>query len=170
MEILDYRKYTKLLRRSPRAVSFDDLSSEQFHKNIAEMETLLKQDGVGLAASQVGWDVKLFLLCIDEKGNPAPTKVFLNPTILTSSKATEKLSEGCLSFPDLYLDIKRPLTITWEYTDLDWKTHQIQASNFFARAVLHETDHCNGKVFIDHATSVQMLKVNRWMKDANLLR
>lgn len=165
MEILDYRKSARLLRRPSVEVVQSDLANPQFQQNLKAMEETLQKDGVGLAAAQVGWNAKLFLLCIDEQGDSAPTKVFINPKIISVSKTTEKMNEGCLSFPGLYFDVKRPLTIQWQYTDINWQTHQVESTGFFARAVMHETDHCNGKVFIDHATSVQMVKVNRWMKD-----
>lgn len=170
MQILDYRKNAKQLRRSNRILTKDDLLSTEFKNNLQSMQELLRQDGVGLAASQIGWNVKLFILCVDEQGKDSNVRTFINPKIISAAKACEKLQEGCLSLPGLYLDIKRPISIEWEYTDLNWQTHSARANNFFARAVLHETDHCEARVFIDHATSVQKLKVNRWLKDADMLK
>jgi peptide deformylase len=170
MEILDYRKHAKQLRRPNRLVTQEDLSSSEFQNNLQKMQELLKLDGVGLAAPQIDWHLKLFLLCIDEQGADASIRVYLNPRILNVSKTMLKQNEGCLSLPNLFLEIKRPENIEWEYTDLNWQTHTVKASNFFARAVLHETDHCESKVFIDHVTSVQKLKVNRWLKDSDMLK
>ena len=163
--ILDYRKHAKQLRQPNRLITQDDLASAEFQNNLHIMETLLKVDGVGLAAAQIDWHVKLFMLCIDEQGKDSPVRVFLNPRIIQHSKITTKQAEGCLSLPGLFLDVVRPATVEWEYTDLAWQNHRTEARDFFARAVLHETDHCESKVFIDHATSVQKLKVNRWLKD-----
>jgi len=170
MEILDYRKHAKQLRRPNRLVTSDDLTTSEFQNNLQKMQELLKRDGVGLAAPQIDWHVKLFLLCIDDQGADAPVSVYLNPRIINTSKTSLKQSEGCLSLPDLFLEIKRSENIEWDYTDLNWKTHTVKSKGFFARAVLHETDHCESKVFIDHATSVQKLKVNRWLKDIDMLK
>ena len=169
MPILDYRKHAKQLRLTNRQVTKEDLLTLEFKNNLQSMESLLKRDGVGLAAPQIDWHIKLFLLCIDDQGKDAPIRVFLNPHILAVSKATNKQTEGCLSLPGLFLEVKRPTTIEWEFTDLNWQTHRVNSHEFFARAVLHETDHCESKVFIDHATSVQKLKVNRWLKGTDML-
>jgi len=170
MEILDYRKHAKALRTPNRLLTPNDLETAEFKSNFQAMHDLLKIDGVGLAASQIGWNVKLFTLCIDSKGLDAPLQTFINPKILVSSKGIAKENEGCLSFPELFFDVKRPVSIVWEYTDLDWKTHKVESDGFFARAVQHETDHCEAKLFIDHATSAQKLEVNRWLKSTVMLR
>jgi len=170
MQILDYRKHAKQLRRANRSLTKEDLLTVEFKNNLQTMIELLKQDGVGLAAPQIGWNVKLFILCINEQGKDSDVRVFINPRIAETSKLQDKFQEGCLSFPGLYLDIKRPISIEWNYTDMDWELHVEKANNFFARAVLHETDHCESRVFIDHATSVQKLKVNRWLKDSDMLK
>jgi peptide deformylase len=170
MKILDYRKHSKQLRRPNRLVTPEELNTEEFKNNLRTMTELLKQDGVGLAASQIGWNVKLFILCLDDSGKDSDVRVFLNPRIINISKAQDKMQEGCLSFPGLYLDVKRPTSIEWEYDDLNWQRHTEKANNFFARAALHETDHCDSRVFIDYATSVQKLKVNRWLKDTDMLK
>jgi len=163
MEILDYRTAAKQLRQSANTVKQSDLTPE-FLEKLASMQEILKKDGVGLAAPQVGWDVRLFMLSINEIGDSAPVSIFINPKILSSSKKIEKDIEGCLSFPGLYLDVNRPYSIEWEFTDLEWHTHKQKAFGFTARAIQHEVDHCNGRVFIDHVTSVQRLKVNKWLK------
>lgn len=170
MQILDYRKHAKQLRRANRLLTKEDLLTLEFKNNLQSMVELLKQDGVGLAAPQIGWNVKLFILCIDEQGKDSDVKVFINPTITGVGKSQNKLSEGCLSFPGLYLDVKRPMSIEWDYIDINWEQHREKANDFFARAILHEADHCDSKVFIDHATSVQKLKVNRWLKDTDMLK
>lgn len=164
MEVLDYRKAAKQLRTPNRELTEADLQDPTFLASCKEMEQVLKRDGVGLAAPQVGWNVKLFLLCIDEQIKDIEPQLFINPRIIKLSKETNKFEEGCLSFPDLFLDIRRSASITWTYRDANWTLHQKESSGFYARAVLHEVDHCEGRVFIDAATSVQKLKVNRWLK------
>ena len=164
MDVLNYRKSAKSLRQTNREVLQADLADPVFLEQLRLMEEVLRRDGVGLAAPQVGWNIQLFLLCIDEQENAIPAKCFINPKIVATSKVRDKFQEGCLSFPGLYLDVIRPTSIVWTYQDLNWQTHQIESTGFYARAVQHETDHCQGRVFIDLATSVQKLKVNRWLK------
>lgn len=163
MQILDFRKNQKCLRQVSKEISTEDISDPIFYEKLLQMKELLALDGVGLAAPQVGWPVKLFLLCIDEKGDECPTKVFLNPTITSYGKSLHKQEEGCLSFPGLFLNIPRSEEITWSYQDLGGHRHTENARGFYSRAIQHETDHCNGKVFIDHASSAQKLKISKWL-------
>ena len=74
------------------------------------------------------------------------------------------MEEGCLSFPGLFVKIKRPQTITWKFNTLDGKERTVESSGFYARAVQHETDHCHGRVFIDRASNIQRMKVKKWLK------
>ena len=119
------------------------------------MKKILHQDGIGLAATQVNWAVKLFMLAIDnsEKQLVDP-QIFLNPRILSYSKEQISMTEGCLSFPGLYIKIKRPRTIQWEFSNLEGDKFQIESTGLYGRAVQHEIDHLNGKVFINYASSV----------------
>ena len=163
IELLDYRKNKQKLRTTGKIVTPEMVSEPEFAANLEQMKIILAKDGVGLAATQVNWGIQLFMLCIDEYMKPVEPQIFLNPKILSSSKNKNKNSEGCLSFKQLYLNVLRPETITWEYTKLDGAKNTATASGFYARAIQHETDHCLGRVFIDHASAVQMLQVKRWL-------
>jgi peptide deformylase len=163
IELLDYRKNKQKLRTPGKIVTPEMVADPEFITNLEQMKAILAKDGVGLAAVQINWGIQLFMLCIDEHSNPVSPEIFLNPKILNKSKHKNKASEGCLSLPQLYLNIIRPETITLEYTKLDGTKNTIDASGFYARAIQHETDHCLGRVFIDHASAVQMLQVKRWL-------
>jgi len=165
ISLKDYRTDKTALRQVASPVSLDYLITEEFSQNLEKMKEILKQDGVGLAATQVGWPIQLFLIAIDELENELPEpEVILNPEITNYSKSTSKMEEGCLSFPGLFLKITRPSSITWQYQSINGETHSKTSTGFYARAIQHEIDHLNGKVFIDRASSVNKLRVEKWLK------
>lgn len=165
LRIKDYRTSRSALRATAATVEADYTQTEGFAENLAQMKVLLKQDGVGLAATQVGWPVRLFLLAIDENEQDlAEPEVILNPEIIEYSKKTEKMEEGCLSFPGLFIKITRPKSVKWRYQNLDGEIISKESTGFYARAIQHEIDHLNGMVFVDRASPVQKLKFNKWLK------
>ncbi|MGD9874820.1 MAG: peptide deformylase [Kiritimatiellia bacterium] len=118
------------------------------------------QNGVGLAAEQVGRREAVFVVDIppdadrDEDQNPLNPdvkmpQVFINPEITESSKKKASCEEGCLSFPGLYAEVSRPAEVTVRYTDMDGQTRDLHCRGLLARAVQHESDHLHGTLFID---------------------
>ena len=164
LRLHNYRQDSKILRTPGKNLTSEEIVMEEFKQNLEDMKTILEIDGVGLAAPQAGWSVNLFMLCIDEDDKKVAPQVFINPEIISYSKKLVKMEEGCLSFPGLYLPVKRPESIVWRYTDLNWKTHEIESKDFYARAVQHEFDHCQGRVFIDRISTVAKMKVKKWLK------
>lgn len=164
IKLLDFKKNSTLLRRAGKEVLPNAASSDEFLSNIEKMKEILAIDGVGLAATQVNWPVKLFMLCIDKDGAQVEPQIFVNPEIISYSKTEEKTEEGCLSFPSLFMKIKRPTSIKWRYQTLSGDEIVKESSGFYARAVQHETDHCNGRVFIDRASTIEKMKLKKWLK------
>ncbi len=166
MKILQYPRDQKSLRVAGKPVTREMVQSSEFQAKLAEMKDVLERDGdgIGLAAVQVGWSVNLFLLNRNQQMEPIPTTVFLNAKIVNSSKSLSSDDEGCLSFPNLVLTIKRPYKITWEYETLEGSQHQVESYDYYARAVQHEIDHNAGVFFTDLASSAQRLKFERWLK------
>jgi len=164
IKLLDYRLDKKKLLTAGHQLSLDEIKEDNFFKNIQKMKEILKEDGVGLAATQVDWPVQLFMLCVDSDTQTIEPEVFINPVIIKTSKVEVKGEEGCLSFPGLFLKIKRPIEIEWVYQTLDGQKKESRATGFYARAIQHEIDHLNGKVFIQKASPAQQLKVKKWLK------
>lgn len=112
----------------------------------AMFETMGESDGIGLAAPQVGVSKQLFVV---DTRRPNERLVFINPEIVETSFEQGLYEEGCLSIPNMYSDIKRPLEVTVQAQDLSGKSFTLHASGILARVIQHENDHLNGVLFID---------------------
>jgi peptide deformylase len=95
----------------------------------------------------------MFAIDLSAQDFDAEPMVFVNPEI-ENSEGSETFEEGCLSFPGLFLEVTRPAKVTVKFQDLEGKTHRVEATGLAARAILHENDHLNGVLFIDHIPSV----------------
>ena len=142
------------------------------------IETMRAANGVGLAAQQI--DVPLQLAVVDVSHDPECISylridgedadlvenmplVFTNP-VIEGSKDREADAEGCLSFPDLRADVRRPAAIKATLTLLTGKTITLETDGLLARAIQHETDHLNGILFIDRVSSAAKLTLKRKIK------
>lgn len=165
MEILTFPN--ELLRRLSKEV---DISSDEEKRKISayvkEMEELMYHaNGIGLAAPQVGIAKRFFIIDIeqtvekDEDGNvcsrtPGELHVFINPKFI--SKEGETLcEEGCLSVPGIWEEVKRAKKVVVEYYDADFKHRKMEAEGLMAIAIQHESDHLDGKLFIDKLPMVK---------------
>jgi peptide deformylase len=128
--------------------------NQEIKSLIKEMiETMESKNGAGLAAPQIGQDLRLFVIQKYKEGSDdfqlEGIQVFINPKLSNPSDETEIMSEGCLSLPGLHLEIERPLEITVEALDANGKSFKETFKGFRARQVMHENDHINGKLFFD---------------------
>jgi len=112
------------------------------------LETMYASSGAGLAAPQIGIPLKICVIDIFPNGKKSPI-VLINPVIVSGENKIDT-EEGCLSFPGIYENIPRFEKVTVEYLGLNEKIKQLEAHGFLAKAVQHETDHLNGKLFIDY--------------------
>ncbi|MEA2031024.1 MAG: peptide deformylase [candidate division Zixibacteria bacterium] len=112
-------------------------------------DTLKKAKGLGLAAPQIGVLKRVFILDLSAIDITASIKVFINPEILETSEEETEIEEGCLSFPELYQKIFRPAKVKVRAMDLDGTQFEYWADAIEARAILHESDHLEGVLFID---------------------
>lgn len=121
----------------------------------AMIETMDVCDGIGLAAPQIHHSIQLFIIrqpIENKKGKVemGDIKIFINPKISSPSKETWEAPEGCLSIPSIHGHVKRPKQITVEYTNLQGEKIKERANGWEARVILHEYDHLQGVLFIDH--------------------
>ena len=104
-------------------------------------------NGVGLAAPQIGKNLNLAIIFLEEMGLPAFP--LINPKVVSFSKATDEMEEGCLSLPGLFGKVKRPKKVTVEAYNLEGEKFEITDNTFLARVLQHEIDHLNNILIID---------------------
>jgi len=110
----------------------------------AMLATMIKNDGLGLAAPQVEQSVRLMVM-----NTPGQPTVYFNPEILKTSWRKIVIEEGCLSVPDVYGLVKRPARIQVRYQTIEGELRQEWLDDLWARVYQHEVDHLNGVLFID---------------------
>ena len=145
LEILKY-PHPQLRAQNARIGVFDDT----LKKHTDEMfEIMYQDDGVGLAAPQVG--VNLRLMVFNESGVKGQGQeiVLVNPKIISTNDKKDEFEEGCLSFPEIYANIIRPTRVKIKAQDLEGKKFQLGLTGFPARIFQHEYDHLEGKLFHD---------------------
>jgi peptide deformylase len=136
-----------VLMRPARRIGPHD--GHDLHQLFADMiETMNANHGVGLAAPQVGLGIRFIVAHNIEDGKDYG---LANPQIVHFAGGIEVRSEGCLSFPELYGDVERSLSVTVRFQDLDWVQREETYSAHFARVLQHEIDHLNGVLLIDRA-------------------
>jgi len=123
-------------------------------------ETMLASDGIGLAAPQIGINIKLFIIDAFPISEDNPEladfkKVFINPIIIEESGEPWYYNEGCLSLPGIREDIKRKPIIKIEYFDEFFNKHIESFDGIKARIIQHEYDHLEGKLLIDHINPIK---------------
>jgi len=125
--------------------------TDEIHSIIKDMyETMYHDDGCGLAATQV--NIRKRILVLDVSRDSDQPQCLINPEII-SEEGEQTGSEGCLSFPELYLDITRPQKIVLHAINEFEQPVEIEAEGLLARCIHHEMDHLNGKTFIDRLSS-----------------
>jgi peptide deformylase len=126
-------------------------------------EAMYEAGGVGIAAPQVGISKRFFVMDTrDPEGNRQP-QVFINPQII-HVEGEQVGNEGCLSFPGLYQEVQREMRVIVRAQDLTGKEFEADLSELAARCALHETDHCDGIVFIDRVTPLKRQFARRKIK------
>lgn len=124
------------------------------HELLDDMyDTLVKADGAGLAAVQVGVLKRIFIV-IDGESVRDGVIEFINPEIISQS-GEQKGLEGCLSVPGMQGEVTRPNKVTVRYQDRNGDLFEIKAEGFIARAICHEYDHLDGTLYIDKAKNVK---------------
>ena len=113
------------------------------------LATMYAAPGIGLAAPQIGSDLRLIVLDCGPKEAPEPM-VLVNPEIIAASKEKGVREEGCLSLPGLYADVERPQRIKLRWRELDGMRREMEADGLLGVCLQHEIDHLNGVLCVDH--------------------
>ncbi|MDD4902490.1 MAG: peptide deformylase [Patescibacteria group bacterium] len=141
----------KALRKKSEVIGEDRITAKEFQELSDDLgETMIKKEGVGLAAPQIGKNVRLIV--VNTKNGP----IFLfNPKIVQKSWLKEWNEEGCLSVPLIFGDVKRHKKITCVFCNRRGAKEKINASGFLARVIQHEIDHLDGILFVDKAKNLK---------------
>jgi len=158
MALLEIKKYPDpILKKKCQEV--EEVTPE-IKKLIEDMiETMEKNDGVGLAAPQVGI-LKRVIIVETEKGPQG----FINPKIIKKTKETEMDSEGCLSVPGIFLKIKRWKGVEIEALNKEGEKVQFKTTGLIARIFQDEIDHLNGILIIDRVNPIERLRLRKKLK------
>lgn len=145
-----------VLRKETEPVEVFDAS---FKELIADLVRLMhRHDGVGFAAPQAGISRKVAVVWFENE-----LHVLANP-VVESSEGEQEGEEGCLSFPGIYGNISRPLKIAVRHKDISGEERLTEAEGFLARAFLHEMDHLEGKLLIDHFSPMKRSMAKKKMQ------
>ena len=141
------------LRQKTEPWDFENppMNAEELEKEL--VTTMLKYDGIGLAATQVGLPYRVFAM--GWNGAPEEAQAFFNPVVVATVDDLDDLEEGCLSFPGIYVNIKRPKKILarWQNSKGEWQESEFDGYN--CKCFLHELDHLEGIVFQDRVSSLK---------------
>ena len=159
MSVLNVKIYgNPILRKTAEEVGKIDDDIRQFVDDM--FDTMYAEDGVGLAAPQVGVSKRIFVIDVSEvKGEPQEPMVFINPKIIWKSDRTSIVEEGCLSIPGIREDVKRSEEVEVEALNEKGESVHYKANGLFARAILHENDHLNGVLFVDYLGPVRKMMI-----------
>ncbi|MEO7673301.1 MAG: peptide deformylase [Pyrinomonadaceae bacterium] len=142
----------------------DEEFNEDLGKVVGEMfDTMYKAGGVGLAAPQVGISKRFFVMDVPDEEGHSNRLAFVNPEIVRV-EGEQIGDEGCLSFPGLYQTIQREMRVIVRAQNTKGERFEMDLEKLSARCVLHETDHCDGIVFLDRMTLLKRQMAKRKIK------
>ncbi|MFH1193092.1 MAG: peptide deformylase [Candidatus Jorgensenbacteria bacterium] len=156
MYLLGNKEQEKTLRRKLPPIDLAREDIKELKKLVKRMrEEMKKANGVGLSANQIGVSKRLFVAQVPDDQGHTKFYAVVNPEIVKTSKDTAVLEEGCLSVPERYGFVERPMRITLQGLDVNGKKLKIKAWGLLARVFQHEVDHLNGALFVDHVRPVR---------------
>ena len=138
--------------------------NEELQILVADMfETMYEAQGVGLAAPQIGVSKRLFVMDVPVDETESNKIALINPEIITQ-EGEQYGDEGCLSFPGIYTKVRREVRTVVRYQDVFGNRQELDCTDLSARCVLHETDHCDGIIFLDRMTALKRELAKRKIK------
>ena len=142
----------------------EDEFNEELRTLVDDMfETMYDAEGVGLAAPQVGISRRLFVMDVPVAEDKTNKIALINPEIIVQ-EGEQVGDEGCLSFPGIYTTVRREVRTVVRYRDVFGKEQELDCTDLSARCVLHETDHCDGIVFLDRMSVLKRELAKRKIK------
>jgi peptide deformylase len=145
----------KVLRQPAKRVAKVDDEVRQLAREM--LQTMYTADGIGLAAPQVAVNKQVIVVDIEPDNAARPPLVLVNPQVVRVSQELAVGQEGCLSIPNVFLDVVRPAALEVAYKDENGRPQKLTASELLARCILHEMDHLGGVLFVDRVENALAL-------------
>ena len=142
-----------ILRERMPEFDFTNPSQDPIQLEKDMLEKMLEMDGIGLAANQVGIRARVFTM--GHKSNPEGSMAFFNPVVLANTEEVDNLEEGCLSFPGIFVNIKRPKAIKARWQNAKGEFMEGEFRGYECKCFLHELDHLEGIVFQDRVSTLK---------------
>jgi peptide deformylase len=148
------------LRQDTVAVAEVDDRVRALYRDLCD--TMYAENGLGIAAIQIGDPTRMFLVepKLAGRAEDDPPLAFINPEVVWASDETQKSDEGCLSFPEIYVQVQRPMRCRIRAMGIDGEIFEMEGEGLLARCLLHELDHLTGKLLVDFVGPLkrQMIK------------
>ena len=154
-----------ILFMSPTVWDFNNPQYDPKQFNILMLENMVVHQGLGLSANQIGIPFQVFAMRVDDSDNAI---VCYNPNIIKESEELILMKEGCLSYPNLFLNIRRPKEVVVEYQNADGEMVDVHFDGLAARVFQHEMDHMKGDTFLSKVSNFSLRSAKR--KQRILLR
>ena len=164
MSLLKIFHYPETILLTVGKPVLDNEFNEDFARLVGDMfDTMHNAGGVGLAAPQIGISKRFFVMDVPDEEGQSNKLAFVNPEIIRV-EGEQIRDEGCLSFPGLYQVVKREMRVIVRAQDVKGQKFELDLKDLAARCVLHETDHCDGIVFLDRMTILKREMAKRKIK------
>ena len=150
------------LRKATQTVTVFDAALKTLTDDM--LETMYDAPGIGLAAPQIGVMKRIFVMDCTSREDRSEPRAFINPELTWQSETLETSEEGCLSIPDVYEEVTRPERVRLRWQDLDGSVQEEEFADRPAVCVQHELDHLDGRLFIDHLSSLKRTLITNRMK------
>jgi peptide deformylase len=142
-----------ILRERIAEFNFDNPTHDPHQLERDMLDTMYRYDGIGLAANQVGISARVFVM--GHRDSTEPGMAFFNPKVLENTETIADLEEGCLSFPGIFVTIKRPTAIKAQWQNAKGEVKEATMAGYECKCFLHELDHLEGIVFQDRVSPVK---------------
>jgi len=142
-----------ILRQRMPEFDFDNPVMDPVELEKDMIQVMLESDGIGLAANQVGIHARVFVM--GYRGNPEAAQAFFNPVVTANTEDIADMEEGCLSFPGIYVNIKRPTKIKARWQNSRGEFEEGEFDGYNCKCFLHEYDHLEGIVFQDRVSTLK---------------
>jgi peptide deformylase len=152
------------LREPTVAITTIDDSVRELYRDLCD--SMYAENGLGMAAPQLGESRKMFIVepKLAGRAETDPPVCFMNPEVLEMSEDVQDSEEGCLSFPDIYIKVKRPMRCKVRAMGIDGQMFELEGDGLLARCLLHENDHLTGKLLVDFVGPLKRQMIKKKMQ------